>query len=45
VDIDPETFRDWCNAHEFLPDSQGRMAFVNHVELADEKTGKGTIIE
>ena len=21
VDIDPETFKDWCKAHEFLPDS------------------------
>jgi hypothetical protein len=45
VDVDPETFKDWCNAHGFLPDSQGRMAFVNHVEFAYEKTGKGTIIE
>jgi len=45
VDIDPKTFKDWCNAHGFLPDSQGRTAFVNHVELAYEKTGKGTIIE
>ena len=33
ADIDPETFIDWCNAHGFLPDSQGRTAFVNHVEL------------
>ena len=45
VDIDPETFKDWCKAHEFLPDSQGRTAFVNHVELTYKKTGKGTIVE
>jgi hypothetical protein len=45
VDIDPETFKDWCNAHGFLPDAQGRTAFVNHVELEYEKTGKGTVIE
>jgi len=45
VDIDPETFNDWCKAHGFLPDAQGRTAFVNHVELEYEKTGKGTVIE
>jgi hypothetical protein len=45
VDIDPETFKDWCNAHGFLPDARGRTAFVNHAELEYEKTGKGTIIE
>ena len=45
VDIDPETFKEWCKAHEFLPDSKGRTAFVNHGELAYKKTGKGTIIE
>jgi hypothetical protein len=45
VDIDPETFKDWCKAHGFLPDAQGRTAFVNHVELEYQKTGKGTIIE
>jgi len=45
VDIDPETFTDWCNLHGFRPDSQGRMAFVNHVELEYQKTGKGTVIE
>jgi len=45
VDIDPETFKDWCNAHGFLLDARGRTAFVNHVELEYEKTGKGTVIE
>jgi len=44
ADIDPETFADWCNAHDFRTDSQGRTAFVNHVELEYEKTGKGTVI-
>jgi hypothetical protein len=45
VDIDPETFADWCASHAFRADSQGRTAFVNHVELEYEKTGKGTLIE
>ncbi|MBN2402367.1 MAG: hypothetical protein JXN64_08195 [Spirochaetes bacterium] len=45
ADIDPDTFKDWCNAHGFLPDAQGRIAFVNHVKLEYEKTGKGTLIE
>lgn len=45
ADIDPETFTDWCNVHGFKVDSQGRMAFVNHVELEYRKTGKGTVIE
>lgn len=45
VDIDPETFTDWCNVAGFLADSQGRTAFVNHVELEYWKTGKGTVIE
>jgi len=45
VDIDPETFKDWCNGHGFLLDARGRTAFVNHVELEYEKTGKGTVIE
>jgi hypothetical protein len=45
VDIDPETFTDWCNLHGFLADSQGRTAFVNHAELEYQKTGKGTVIE
>lgn len=45
ADIDPETFIDWCNIHGFRADSQGRMAFVNHVELEYRKTGKGTVIE
>jgi hypothetical protein len=45
ADIDPETFRDWCNRRGFRADSQGRTAFVNHVELEYRKTGKGTVIE
>jgi hypothetical protein len=31
--------------HGFRADSQGRTAFVNHVELEYEKTGIGTLIE
>ncbi|WAC07248.1 MAG: hypothetical protein OS130_13610 [Thermodesulfobacteriota bacterium] len=45
VDIDPETFKDWCKAHSFLPNSVGRIAFVNSVELDYKKTGNGNIIE
>ena len=45
ADIDPETFTDWCNVHGFQTNSQGRTAFVNHVELEYQKTGKGTVIE
>lgn len=45
VDIDPDTFIDWCVAHSTLPNSHGRTAFVNHFELEYEKTGKGTIVE
>jgi hypothetical protein len=45
ADIDPETFADWCNSRGLKADSQGRTAFVNHVELEYRKTGKGTIIE
>jgi hypothetical protein len=44
VDIDPETFPDWCALHGFKADAQGRIAFVNHVELEYRKTGKGTVI-
>ncbi len=45
ADIDPETFADWCNARGLEANSQGRIAFVNHVELEYRKTGKGTVIE
>ena len=45
ADIDPETFIDWCNRRGCRADSQGRTAFVNHVELEYQKTGKGTAIE
>ncbi len=45
ADIDPETFTEWCNRHGFKADSQGRTAFVNHVEIEYLKTGTGTVIE
>ena len=45
ADIDPETFTDWCNERGLEANSQGRRAFVNHVELEYQKTGKGTVIE
>lgn len=45
ADIDPESFVDWCAARGFVANSQGRIAFVNHVVLEYQKTGKGTIIE
>jgi hypothetical protein len=45
ADIDPETFVSWCASRGHLANSQGRIAFVNHVELEYQKTGKGTIIE
>jgi hypothetical protein len=45
ADIDPETFTDWCHLHGFLANSQGRIAFANHVEIEYQKSGKGTVIE
>jgi hypothetical protein len=45
ADIDPETFTDWCTRRELKADSQGRMGFVNHIEIEYRKTGKGTVIE
>ena len=45
ADIDPDTFTDWCNSHEFKADSQGRSAFADHAALEYRKTGKGTVIE
>jgi hypothetical protein len=45
ADIDPETFTAWCASHGFEANSHGRIAFVNHVELEYQKTGKGTVIE
>lgn len=45
ADIDPETFIDWCNRHGCRADSQGRTAFVTHVEIEYQRTGKGTVIE
>jgi len=45
ADIDPETFTAWCASRGFAADSKGRIAFVNHVVLEYQKTGRGTIIE
>jgi len=45
ADIDPETFPAWCASRGYQANSQGRIAFVNHVELEYQKTGKGTVIE
>jgi hypothetical protein len=45
ADIDPETFTAWCDSRGYVANSQGRIAFVNHVELEFQKTGKGTVIE
>ena len=45
ADIDPETFTAWCASRGFEANSRGRIAFVNHVVLEYQKTGKGTIIE
>jgi hypothetical protein len=44
VDLDPETFKDWCKAHGFPPNAQGRTGFVNRAEFEYEKTGKGTVV-
>jgi hypothetical protein len=45
ADIEPEAFAGWCASHGFKLNSRGRIAFVNHVVLEYQKTGKGTIIE
>ena len=45
VDIDPDTFPAWCASRGFAATSQGRTAFVNHIEIEYLKTGKGTVIE
>jgi hypothetical protein len=45
AEIDPEAFVSWCASRGHLANSQGRIAFVNHVELEYQKTGKGTVIE
>jgi hypothetical protein len=45
ADIYPEAFTNWCSMHGFPTNSQGRTAFVNHVELEYQKSGKGTVIE
>jgi len=45
VDIDPQTFTEWCHMHGFRADSLGRTAYVNHEELEYRKTGKGKVVE
>jgi hypothetical protein len=45
ADIDPDTFAAWCASRGHLANSQGRIAFVNHVELEYQKTGKGAVIK
>ncbi|MDF1556146.1 MAG: hypothetical protein P1P84_23955 [Deferrisomatales bacterium] len=45
ADIDPERFLAWCADRGFLANAAGRVAFVNHVVLEYQKTGKGTFIE
>jgi hypothetical protein len=45
ADIDPEKFAAWCASRGYEANSKGRIAFVNHVELEYQKTGKGTVIE
>ncbi len=45
ADIDPDTFPGWCASRGLKANSWGRIAFVNHVELEYQMTGKGTIIE
>ena len=45
ADIDPETFTAWCASRGYQANSRGRIAFVNHVELEYQKTGKGKVIE
>jgi hypothetical protein len=45
ADIDPETLLAWCASRGHKANAQGRIAFVNHVVLEYQKTGKGTIIE
>jgi hypothetical protein len=45
ADIDPETFTAWCASRGYEANSRGRTAFVNHVELEYQKTGKGTELE
>lgn len=45
VDIDFETFPDWCASRGFRPDAQGRTAYVNFIELEYKKTGKGIFVE
>lgn len=45
ADIDPDTFASWCASRGYAPDSRGRIAFVNHVVLDYQKTGKGTLLK
>ena len=45
AEIDPETFTAWCASRGLEANSRGRIAFVNHVKLEYETTGRGTVIE
>jgi hypothetical protein len=45
ADIDPEAFVAWCASRGLTRDAKGRTAFVRHVEIEYEKTGRGTILE
>ncbi len=45
ADIDPRTFVEWCKGHGLEPNSQGRLAYVKHVELEYEKSGQGAFVE
>lgn len=45
VEIDPDAFPAWCASRGLFPNSEGRLAFVKHAEIAYRKTGKGTVLE
>lgn len=45
VDIDPEAFVCWCESRGLAPNSQGRIAYVNHAVLEYMKTGEGEFVE
>lgn len=45
ADFDPETFIDWCSVRGFQANSQGRLAFAEHVVLEYRKTGRGAVID
>jgi hypothetical protein len=45
ADIDPETFVSWCVSRGVETNSHARTAFVRHVEIEYQKSGKGTVID